>query len=82
MAIEFSLTTNQKENAKAIARRRVETEVYATAIMAGVDPESLEFIDGNFTWVPTQDNDAWTHPHELRLRQVLDVYQSILNNEW
>jgi len=82
MAIEFSLTPSQKENARSVARRRVETEVYATAIMAGVDPENLEFIDGHFTWEPGQDDSAWTHPHELRLRQVLNVYQSILNNEW
>jgi|LauGreDrversion4_2_1035121.scaffolds.fasta_scaffold553968_2 hypothetical protein len=82
MAIEFSLTATQKDNAKAVARRRVESEVYATAIMAGVDPENLEFIDGNFTWEPGQDEGAWTYPHELRLRQVLNVYQSILNNGW
>jgi hypothetical protein len=82
MAIEFSLTPTQKQNAKAVARRRIEAEVYATAIMAGVDPEALEFVDGGFVWEPSQDEGAWTHPYELRLREVLNVYQSILSSEW
>lgn len=82
MAIEFSLTPTQKQNAKAVARRRIEAEVYATAIMAGVDPEALEFVDGSFVWEPSQDEGTWTHPYELRLREVLNVYQSILSSEW
>ena len=42
--MEFILSENQKQLAIRTARRRLESELFACALLCGVNPEQLEFV--------------------------------------
>jgi hypothetical protein len=77
--MEFILSQNQKALAIQTARTRLESELFACAILAGINPEELEFTNGAFTWQPTVINSSWKDPAESRLRDILDVYERLLS---
>lgn len=76
--MEFILSENQKQLAIRTARRRLESELFACALLCGVNPEQLEFADGLFTWQPTGADEYSTLANEARLRSILNVYESLL----
>lgn len=77
--MEFILSENQKQLAIHTARRRLESELFLCAILCGIDPEQLEFVNGEFTWQPVITGSSWYDSNEKRLRDILDVYQILLS---
>jgi hypothetical protein len=76
--MEFNITENQKIIAKETARRRLETELFTAVLLAGVDPDDLELVDGSFTWQPDFSNAAYSDTAQLHLRDILNVYEKFL----
>jgi len=79
--MEFILSENQKQLAIQTARRRLELEVFVCAVLCGIDPEQLEFVNGAFTWEPLSTGSSWLGPNEIRLRDMLDVYETLLSRQ-
>jgi hypothetical protein len=77
--MEFNITENQKIIAKETARRRLETELFTAVLLAGVDPDDLELVDGSFTWQPDFSNAAYSDTAQLHLRDILNVYEKFLS---
>jgi hypothetical protein len=77
--MEFIITENQKIIARETARRRLETELFTAALLAGVDPNELELVDGSFTWQPNYSNHGYSDPAQRHLQDILDVYQKFLS---
>lgn len=77
--MEFNITENQKTIARETARRRLETELFTAILLAGVDPDDLELIDGSFTWQPNFSNAAYSDTAQLHLRDILNVYEKFLS---
>jgi len=77
--MEFIITESQKTTAREIARRRLETELFTAALLAGVDPDDLELVDGSFTWQPNFSNAAYSDSAQLHLRDILNVYEKFLS---
>jgi hypothetical protein len=77
--MEFNITENQKTIARETARRRLETELFTAVLLAGVDPDDLELIDGSFTWQPNFSNAAYSDTAQLHLRDILNVYEKFLS---
>jgi len=77
--MEFNITENQKTVARETARRRLETELFTAVLLAGVDPDSLELVDGSFTWQPDFSNAAYSDTAQLHLRDILNVYEKFLS---
>ena len=65
--MEFIITENQKIIARETARRRLETELFTAALLAGVDPNELELVDGSFTWQPNYSNPGYSDPAQRHL---------------
>jgi len=83
--MDFILSSNEKAALRSSARKKLELEIYSAAIMVGIDPESLEVVDGKFTWQPTFSGnealgDSWKTIVEKRLKQVLNAYEKLLNS--
>lgn len=83
--MDFTLSNNEKMALKANARKKLELEIYSAAIMVGMDPESLEMVDGKFTWKPVFSGnevlgDSWKTITEKRLKQVLNAYEKLINS--
>jgi len=76
--MDFVISENQKKLIKDSAKKKLELEIYSAAIIAGIDPESLELSNGIFTWTPSTTDDSWISQAEKHLRQVLDVYENFL----
>lgn len=76
--MDFVISENQKNLIKQSAKKKLELEIYSAAIMAGVDPESLQLVNGSFAWTPTSSGDSWVAQTEKHLRDVLDVYEAFL----
>ena len=74
--MDFVISENQKKLIKDSAKKKLELEIYSAAIVAGIDPESLELSNGIFTWTPSTTDDSWISQAEKHLRQVLDVYEN------
>jgi hypothetical protein len=77
--MEFNITENQKTVARETARRRLETELFTAVLLAGVDPDSLELVNGSFTWQPDFSNAAYSDTAQLHLRDILNVYEKFLS---
>jgi len=77
--MEFNITENQKIIARETARRRLETELFTAVLLAGVDPDDLELVDGSFTWQPDFSNAAYSDTAQLHLRDILNVYEKFLS---
>jgi hypothetical protein len=77
--MEFNITENQKTIARETARRRLETELFTAVLLAGVDPDDLELVDGSFTWQPDFSNAAYSDTAQLHLRDILNVYEKFLS---
>jgi len=77
--MEFNITENQKIIARETARRRLETELFTAVLLAGVDPDDLELVDGSFTWQPDFSNAAYSGTAQLHLRDILNVYEKFLS---
>jgi hypothetical protein len=77
--MEFNITENQKTVARETARRRLETELFTAVLLAGVDPDSLELVNGSFSWRPNFSNAAYSDTAQLHLRDVLNVYEKFLS---
>ena len=77
--MEFNITENQKTIARENARRRLETELFTAVLLAGVDPDDLELVDGSFTWQPDFSNAAYSDTAQLHLRDILNVYEKFLS---
>lgn len=77
--MEFNITENQKTIARETARRRLETELFTAVLLAGVDPDDLELVDGSFTWQPNFSNAAYSDTAQLHLRDILNVYEKFLS---
>ena len=60
-------------------RRRLETELFTAVLLAGVDPDSLELVNGSFTWQPDFSNAAYSDTAQLHLRDILNVYEKFLS---
>ena len=78
--MEFNITENQKTIARETARRRLETELFTAVLLAGVDPDDLELVDGSFTWQPDFSNAAYSDTAQLHLRDILNVYEKFLSH--
>jgi hypothetical protein len=76
--MELILSENQKNLIKQSTKKKLELELYTAAITAGVNPETLELIDGKFSWMPSTNSDTWKMSMERHLRDVLDVYENFL----
>lgn len=76
--MDFIISENQKNVIKESAKKKLQLEIYSAAIMAGIDPQSLELLDGSFTWTPSTTDDSWITEAEKHLREVLDVYEAFL----
>lgn len=76
--MEFNITNTQKQLALQTARRRLESEMYLLALLSGVDPDTLELVDQKFTWQPTPSAQGYTDSVQSRLRDVLNVYETLL----
>jgi hypothetical protein len=79
--MEFNITENQKTIARETARRRLETELFTAVLLAGVDPDGLELVDGSFTWQPDFSNAAYSDTAQLHLRDILNVYEKFLSQD-
>jgi hypothetical protein len=77
--MEFNITENQKTVARETARRRLETELFTAVLLAGVDPDSLELVDGSFAWQPDFSNSAYSDTAQIHLRDILNVYEKFLS---
>lgn len=82
--MDFIISENEKMALRSSARKKLELEIYSAAIMVGIDPESLEVVDGKFTWQPSFSGnevlgDSWKTITEKRLKQVLNAYEKLLN---
>ena len=44
--MDFVISENQKKLIKDSAKKKLELEIYSAAIVAGIDPESLELSNG------------------------------------
>jgi len=83
--MDFIISENEKMALRSSARKKLELEIYSSAIMVGIDPESLEIVDGKFTWKPTFSGnevmgDSWKTIVEKRLKQILNAYEKLLNS--
>ena len=76
--MEFSLSPQDQERIKNMARHKLELELYGTALSLGIIPESLTFINGVCTWQPEPNSGYYTNDAELHLRDVLDVYEQFI----
>ena len=77
--MELNLTETQKTVARQTARRRLETELFNAALLAGVDPDDLELVDGLFTWQPNYSDAIYSDTAQGHLRDVLNVYEKFLS---
>lgn len=76
--MEFSLSPQDQERIKNMARHKLELELYGTALSLGIIPESLTFVDGAFTWQPESDANEYSASAQLRLREILNVYEQFI----
>ena len=76
--MEFSITAAQKQMALQTARRRLESEIYLLALLSGMDPDTLELVNKKFTWQPDTSMLISTDSTQNRLRDVLDIYETLL----
>ena len=76
--MEFSITAAQKQMALQTARRRLESEIYLLALLSGMDPDTLELVNKKFTWQPDTSMLISTDSTQNRLRDVLDIYEILL----
>lgn len=81
--MDFILSNNEKIALRSSARKKLELEIYSAAIMVGIDPDSLEMVDGKFTWQPSSSGnevigDSWKTIVEKRLRQILTAYEKLI----
>lgn len=84
--MDFMLSNNEKMALRSSARKKLELEIYSAAIMVGIDPESLEMIDGKFTWKPTFSGievmgESWQTITEKRLKQILNAYEKLISSQ-
>jgi hypothetical protein len=79
--MDFSLTPQDKIRIRQMARQKLELELFDAALSAGVNPESLTMIDGEFTWQPETTQAAYSDSAQSRLRDILDVYEAFLKHE-
>lgn len=77
--MEFNLTENQKTIARQTARRKLETELFTAALLAGVDPDELDLVDGSFPWQPNSSNAIYSDTAQAHLRDLLNVYEKFLS---
>lgn len=77
--MEFNLTESQKNIARQTAKRRLETELFTATLLAGVDPDDLELIDGHFTWQPNYADALYSDTAQKHLRDILNVYEIFLS---
>ena len=76
--MEFSITAAQKQMALQTARRRLESEIYLLALLSGMDPDTLELVNKKFTWQPDTSMLISTDSTQNRLRDVLNIYEILL----
>ena len=76
--MEFSLSSQDKARIKKMAKHKLELELFEAAINAGINPESLTLVNQEFTWQPESDANGYIASAQLRLREILDVYEQFL----
>ena len=76
--MEFSITNTQKQLAIQTARRRLESEIYLLALLSGMDPDTLVLVDKKVTWQPDASMPIFVDSTQRRLRDVLDIYETLL----
>lgn len=77
--MELNLTEAQRAVARQTAQRRLETELFNAALLAGVDPNDLELVDGSFTWQPNYSDAIYSDTAQKHLRDILNVYERFLS---
>jgi hypothetical protein len=76
--MEFSLSSQDKVRISKMAKHKLELELFEAAINAGINPESLTLVNEVFTWQPESDANEYSASVQLRLREILNVYEQFL----
>lgn len=76
--MEFQITQEDIESAKASAKRLLEYDIYKLCLLLGVNPGTFDVVDGIIQWFPTLVESDKNYIVEIQLRKLLDSYQKIM----